>query len=339
VPDSPSLDSIDGDITIEAWVYKVPFHNIDFGVIVNKGGMWQPGVGYRNGFYLAIGDEPYNDGGILWILGTDTYQIMVYYGGMPVPRNQWTHVAVTLEGTNMYAYVNGVQHPTVGTFPAGQVFPSDYTLQIGAGDWIHPFEGKIDEVAIYNRALTLEEIQRHYQNGLEGLGYEKLSARSHKMDAIESLEAVNSLNEESQKKLDEALYYLKESVFGEPGDDEFLWIDDSHLYPDTGDDVFSLENDAVEKLMEILEKPTEYGASLTVVEEIEHIIVNKVLKSDEILAQTAISEAVGGASELLDEANQEMQSAQSAIADGEYDKAVEHYFKAWEAALKSVGII
>jgi hypothetical protein len=34
------------------------------------------------------------------------------------------------------------------------------------------FNGKIDEVAIYNRVLTQEEIQQHHQNGLNGMGYE-----------------------------------------------------------------------------------------------------------------------------------------------------------------------
>jgi hypothetical protein len=36
---------------------------------------------------------------------------------------------------------------------------------------VEAFGGIIDEVAIYNRALTAEEIQQHYQNGLKGLGY------------------------------------------------------------------------------------------------------------------------------------------------------------------------
>jgi hypothetical protein len=46
------------------------------------------------------------------------------------------------------------------------------------GTWTSPpgpqgeaFGGIIDEVAIYNRALTAEEIHQHYQNGLNGLGY------------------------------------------------------------------------------------------------------------------------------------------------------------------------
>lgn len=163
VPDSPSLDSIDGDITIAAWIYKVPFHYIDYGVIVNKGGGWN-----RQGWYFAIGDPAcyqVQPGDMLWVVGTGTSETAICYdSSMPIPNYQWTHVAVTLEGTNMYAYVNGVQLPTVGYFPAGHIFPNDYTLQIGSGDWIHPFEGVIDEVRIYNGALTASEIQDLYNS-------------------------------------------------------------------------------------------------------------------------------------------------------------------------------
>jgi len=167
-----------------------------------------------------------------------------------------------------------------------------------------------------------------------------VSAKGLKEGAISELESINdALNEQSQLKLDEVLYYLKESVFGEPGDDENYWIDDRHLYPDNGDDVFSTENDAVEKLMEILEKPDEFGASASVVAEIVRVVEDKILEAQRLLAQTAIDEASSGDPELLAEAAEEMAKAESAKANGEYDKAVENYFKAWEAALKSIGII
>lgn len=42
----------------------------------------------------------------------------------------------------------------------------------GRGGTNYSFDGLIDEVAMYNRALTPDEIQQHYQNGLAGLGYE-----------------------------------------------------------------------------------------------------------------------------------------------------------------------
>ena len=77
---------------------------------------------------------------------------------------------------------------------------------------------------------------------------------SAKLDAIEELGYLwPKVNKEGKKRLNAALEYLNESLYGEPGDDKELWLDEFHLSPDNGDDVFSTENDAVEKLMEILE--------------------------------------------------------------------------------------
>ena len=53
----------------------------------------------------------------------------------------------------------------------------------------------------------------------------------------------------------------------------------------------------------------------------------------------AIDEATGGDSDLLGEANEEMSKAVDETVSGEYDKAIEHYSKAWESALKAAGVI
>jgi hypothetical protein len=41
-------------------------------------------------------------------------------------------------------------------------------LNLGGG---YHFEGVLDEVALYNRALSEGEIQQHYTQGLSGTGY------------------------------------------------------------------------------------------------------------------------------------------------------------------------
>ena len=57
------------------------------------------------------------------------------------------------------------------------------------------------------------------------------------------------------------------------------------------------------------------------------------------MAERAIIDASSGNPDLLAEANEEMDKAQGAINAEEYDKAIENYFKAWEAALKAIGRI
>jgi hypothetical protein len=77
--------------------------------------------------------------------------------GFTMPTNQWVHVAVTFNGTTATMYTNGTP---IGT--SGFSFGSDTasTLTIGACEVNggNPWNGSIDEVRLYNRALTAEEV-------------------------------------------------------------------------------------------------------------------------------------------------------------------------------------
>jgi hypothetical protein len=70
----------------------------------------------------------------------------------------WTHLATTFDGSNLRLYVNGA---LVGTRSAsGTILTTTNPLRIGGssalGRW---FRGRIDEVRVYNRALSASEIQ------------------------------------------------------------------------------------------------------------------------------------------------------------------------------------
>ena len=71
--------------------------------------------------------------------------------------NGWTHLAVTYDGTTERLYMNGTQ---VGTRAvAGNIAVSNLPLRIGGNaPWGEFFAGQIDDVRIYNRALTAAEI-------------------------------------------------------------------------------------------------------------------------------------------------------------------------------------
>ena len=80
------------------------------------------------------------------------------YGTAALTANTWTHLAATYDGTTMRLYVNGAQ---VTSQPqTGSIATSGNPLQIG-GDSIYGqyFAGMIDEVRVYNQALTAAEIQ------------------------------------------------------------------------------------------------------------------------------------------------------------------------------------
>src|SRR4051812_14917839 len=75
-----------------------------------------------------------------------------------LPLNTWTHVAVSYDGATLKLYVNGVLRSSRAQ--TGAIVSSTNPLRIG-GNIVFPseyFAGQIDEVRIYNRALTLSQI-------------------------------------------------------------------------------------------------------------------------------------------------------------------------------------
>ena len=80
------------------------------------------------------------------------------YGTAVLPLNTWSHLALTYDKVTLRLYVNGTQ---VGSAAASaDIATSSNPLQIGS-DSIYGqyFKGRIDEVRIYNRALSATEIQ------------------------------------------------------------------------------------------------------------------------------------------------------------------------------------
>ena len=150
VADSSSLDLTSG-MTLEAWVLPT----------ANGGGSWRNVV-----IKERIGGEIYN-----LYANADTNAPVVYVvrasqpdapsdarGTAQIPLNTWTHLAATYDGSTLRLYVNGTQ---VGSRAvSGSLATSTGALRIGGNSlWGEYFAGRIDEVRIYNRALTAAEIQ------------------------------------------------------------------------------------------------------------------------------------------------------------------------------------
>jgi hypothetical protein len=72
--------------------------------------------------------------------------------------NAWSHVASTYDGSTLRLYVNGAL--VSSTAVSGTLAASSGVLRIGGnGVWGEWFSGLIDEVRVYNRALSAGEIQ------------------------------------------------------------------------------------------------------------------------------------------------------------------------------------
>lgn len=92
-----------------------------------------------------------------------------------ISNGTWYHVAATFDtNTNtIICYVNGVAEST-NSNALNNSLPGDLSLRIGArgNDAATKFNGSIDEVLVYNRTLSANEIYNHYayENLLDKIG-------------------------------------------------------------------------------------------------------------------------------------------------------------------------
>ncbi|MGI9457252.1 MAG: LamG domain-containing protein [Aeoliella sp.] len=77
-----------------------------------------------------------------------------------ISNGVWTHIAGTYDGTTLRVYINGVEAAS-GAHPVGGAVETDATGTVTLGDSIaggRPFDGKIDDARVYDRALTATDI-------------------------------------------------------------------------------------------------------------------------------------------------------------------------------------
>ena len=81
------------------------------------------------------------------------------------PRGVWKHYAITWDGTNLLVYVNGVQTYTGTVNAALQTSLTDFTIGSRTFDDNIRLYAAVAEIAIFNRALTQNEIAIVYGTG------------------------------------------------------------------------------------------------------------------------------------------------------------------------------
>jgi hypothetical protein len=155
VPHDASLTPT--QITVSAWIKATHWKTeIWRGVVVAKDS-WG---GSSNGYDLRTGDN----GKLSFVVGTSSGWTDASTDSL-MATGQWYHIVGTYDGTTVRVYINGVERGSATG--GGDLSASSYPLNIGRCpyDTTRLFDGVIDEVAIFNRALTPSEIQTIYQYG------------------------------------------------------------------------------------------------------------------------------------------------------------------------------
>jgi hypothetical protein len=151
VPDSSSLD-ISSAITMSLWFYVDEF-DLTFPTMISKGAQ-----NYR--FYFSEASQKLNvrfvyDGAASINVTTSTvFSTMTWY-----------HVAFTYDGTTRIVYVNGQQEIT--SVAVDSITTNNDSLIIGnfSAGGSRSFKGRLDDLRIYNKALSSQEIQAIYNQG------------------------------------------------------------------------------------------------------------------------------------------------------------------------------
>jgi glucuronoarabinoxylan endo-1,4-beta-xylanase len=167
VPDAPALE-LTNVLTIEFWVRREQFATEDY--LVNKGGDWTYGT-LNYGVTIPGANFPPAPNSLTFNFANGTR-----HSGSITDFN-WHHCAVVARNGDVDPtfYIDGVQQPVVLREGAGtlNLYPASQPLQIGAQ--VDPISGYdyyskvlLDELSIYNRALSASEIQAIYNAGSAG---------------------------------------------------------------------------------------------------------------------------------------------------------------------------
>ena len=88
----------------------------------------------------------------------------VVSGTSPIAPKTWNHVVLVRDGKRVAAYLNGNPEPEFAGEAAVTVDPSAGQVFVGGrNDNLFNLEGKLDEIAVFNRALTAEEATARYK--------------------------------------------------------------------------------------------------------------------------------------------------------------------------------
>ena len=153
----PALNLDTNTVTCAMWLNPNSTQRANTGLFVCRGGTTVAGFGYANSIANSLG---YN-----WNNDFNTYN---WPSGLSAPVGIWSLVAWVVTPTNLTIYLmnsNGLSSSSL-TYP-NQVEAFDAVSTIGSDSFtnIRTFNGLISDVAIFNRALSVDQVAALYTAG------------------------------------------------------------------------------------------------------------------------------------------------------------------------------
>jgi VCBS repeat-containing protein len=153
IADAPDLDLSTG-MTLEAWVFPTVTPTTWTTVLMKE----QSG----DLVYTLYAGSPTNRPMVWFNTSSSDSTAHGFAGPAALPLNVWSHLAGTYDGTTLRLYVNGTLVASQAF--SGAIVSSTGVLRLGGNSvWGEYFRGRLDEVRLYNRALSASAIQTDMQ--------------------------------------------------------------------------------------------------------------------------------------------------------------------------------
>ena len=172
VDDNNSLDFGSGDISVALWIKNTaPYVAEHENVLLTKTSYFED----TSGFWIEAST---------WNTASNKYTVVSSVtnsawgtGNLEDPVNisldfnRWYHVVSVRSGTKWTTYIDGAYATSASAAEIGANVDNAIDLDIGANLAGNTFLGHLDDVRIYNRALSAAEVQQLYKSGAVTVGH------------------------------------------------------------------------------------------------------------------------------------------------------------------------
>jgi hypothetical protein len=140
--------NITGPISMSIWIRPGTDGSIETAPLCKadsvRGWSWQLRYGWNTDKPTIMGFQFNATGGGVWV-----------YVNQELSVGEWYHIAASHDGATVKCYLDGVETDSA---PMPSIVGGPSSLLIGSDGWRSDWIGAIDEVAIYNRGLSDEEV-------------------------------------------------------------------------------------------------------------------------------------------------------------------------------------